>query len=149
MTKTWFSEGLRFKCTGCGKCCTGTPGYVFLSEQDLHRLAEHFQLTPEEFAKQYTRKEEDRLALIDQPSTGDCIFLKDKKCTVYQARPMQCQTFPWWLHNLRNPEDWNEASRRCEGINHVDAPVVPSEEIEQQCLTYLDNLVDMDFQTKS
>lgn len=141
----WFSKGLRFKCTGCGKCCTGTPGYVFLSESDLKRLAEHFQLTPQEFIQQYTRFEEDRLALIDQPGTGDCVFLKGKQCSVYNARPQQCQTFPWWLHNLRTPEDWQEAAQRCEGINHPEAPVVPVEEIEQQCLTYLDNLAEMDF----
>ena len=50
----WFSDGLRFKCTGCGKCCTGSPGYVFLSNQDLDNLSNHFHLTREEFTKKYT-----------------------------------------------------------------------------------------------
>lgn len=30
--KPWYSDGLNFKCTGCGKCCRW-PGQVFCSEQ--------------------------------------------------------------------------------------------------------------------
>ena len=141
----WFSAGLRFQCTGCGKCCTGSPGYVFLSEPDLHRLASHLSLSPEEFARKYTRLVESGHALIDRPGSADCVFLENKQCTVYAARPVQCRTFPWWLDNIREPEDWKEAAERCEGINHPDAPLVPALEIQQQCLTYLDNLLEQNF----
>lgn len=141
----WFKEGLRFKCTGCGKCCTGSPGYVFLSPPDLSRLANHFQLSEEEFCKKYTRTVDGQLCLLDSPENTDCIFLKQNRCTVYEARPVQCRTFPWWIHNLRNSEDWKEAGERCEGIDHPDAPVVPYEEIASQCLTYLDNLIEQNF----
>ncbi len=143
--KPWFDEGLRFKCTGCGSCCTGSPGYVYLSQQDLQTLAAHFQLTEAQFAKQYTRLVDGQYALLDRPGSGDCLFLKDKKCQVYEARPVQCRTFPWWIHHLREPHDWKEAAERCEGINHPDAPVVPSLHIQEQCLTYLDNLLDQNF----
>lgn len=145
MKKAWFHEGLKFKCTGCGGCCTGTPGYVYLSEREAQLLADHKKLTLEAFKAQYTRDIEGSLALIDRPDTHDCIFLQDKACQVYSARPVQCRTFPWWVHNLRDPEDWQEASKHCEGINHPDAPTVPFEEIETQCLTYLDNLIEQNF----
>jgi Fe-S-cluster containining protein len=141
----WFQEGLRFQCTGCGKCCTGSPGYVFLSHFDLERLAAHFSLSLEEFAKKYTRLIDGQYALLDRLGSEDCIFLEQNRCTVYEARPIQCQTFPWWIHNLREPEDWKEAENRCEGINHPEAPLVPSLEIQAQCLTYLDNLLDQNF----
>ncbi len=141
----WFDDGLKFKCTGCGACCTGSPGYVYLSKSDLENLAEHLQCTPEEFAKKYTRLIDEQYALLDKPTSYDCIFLMDKKCTVYEARPVQCRTFPWWIHNLREPQDWEEAAKRCEGINHKDAPVVPSLHIQEQCLTYLDNLLEQNF----
>jgi Fe-S-cluster containining protein len=141
----WFEEGLRFKCTGCGGCCTGSPGYVFLSQTDLERLAEHKQMTPEAFAKKYTRLVDDQYALLDHPGNYDCVFLKDKKCTVYEARPTQCRTFPWWVNHLRDEEDWKAAKERCEGIDHPDAPIVPSLHIQEQCLTYLDNLLDQNF----
>lgn len=141
----WFKEGLRFQCTGCGGCCTGSPGYVFLSQTDLERLAMHKQMTPQEFAKKFTRLVEDQHALLDHPGNYDCVFLKDKKCTVYEARPTQCRTFPWWVHHLRDEEDWKAAKERCEGIDHPDAPIVPSLHIQEQCLTYLDNLLDQNF----
>lgn len=135
----WFKEGLRFMCTGCGQCCTGEPGYVYLSATDIENLANHLQLSPAEFIRKYTRLVEGQLALLDRPGSGDCIFLDQKRCTVYEGRPVQCKTFPWWLHHLREPSDWEEAALRCEGINHPDAPLIPADEIQMQCLTHLDN----------
>lgn len=143
--KPWFSQGLRFKCTGCGKCCTGSPGYVFLSPADLLRLAEHFSLSSEEFAANYTYKVDDKISLIDRPGTSACIFLKENQCSVYEARPTQCRTFPWWIHHLQTRQDWEEAGKRCEGIEHPDAPLVPPLHIQEQCLTYLDNLLEQNF----
>ncbi len=141
----WFEEGLRFKCTGCGACCTGSPGYVYLSLPDLEKLAQHKGLTNEEFARQYTRLLDGQYALLDKSGSYDCIFLENKRCTVYEVRPVQCRTFPWWLHNLRDPSDWKEAAERCEGINHKEAPIVSSLVIQEQCLTYLDNLLEQNF----
>lgn len=141
----WFEDGLKFKCTGCGKCCTGSPGYVFLSIEDLETLAKHFHLSPEEFAQKYTHKVDGLYTLLDRPGSNDCIFLKDNQCSVYEARPTQCRTFPWWIHHLREPSDWEDAAHRCEGINHLEAPLVPSLHIQQQCLTYLDNLLNQNF----
>lgn len=141
----WFQEGLRFKCTECGKCCTGSPGYVFLSNEDINKLADHFQCSVEEFTKQYVRLVNGQAALLDRPGSYDCIFLKDNKCSAYESRPVQCKTFPWWVHNLKGPEEWEEAGKNCEGINHPDAPLVPSLHIQVECLSYLDNLLDQNF----
>jgi Fe-S-cluster containining protein len=144
-TDIWYEKGLRFKCTGCGKCCTGSSGYVFLSESDLDNLATHFSLSPQQFAKQYTRLVDGQYALLDRTGSDQCIFLQDNKCQVYDARPTQCRTFPWWIHNLKKPKDWIAAAKHCEGINHPEAPLVSAVEIETQSLTYLDNLLDQNF----
>ena len=32
--------------------------------------------------------------------------------------------------NLSSKEEWDEEAKRCEGINHKDAPLIPLEEIE-------------------
>jgi Fe-S-cluster containining protein len=141
----WFNDGLRFQCTGCGACCTGSPGYVYLSKPDLDRLASHFGCSPQEFVEKYGRLVEDQYALLDKAESFDCIFLNNKRCTVYEARPTQCRTFPWWIHHLREPKDWDEAAKRCEGIQHKDAPLVPSLHIQEECLTYLDNLLSQNF----
>lgn len=141
----WFSQGLRFKCTGCGKCCTGSPGYVFLSKPDLEALSSHFSLAQEEFAARYTYQVDERISLLDRPGSSECIFLKDNQCSVYEARPIQCRTFPWWIHFLESKEDWLEAGTRCEGVEHPDAPIVPALEIMTACGTYLDNLLEQNF----
>lgn len=146
MSEPWFKQGLRFKCTGCGKCCTGPSGYVFLSQTDFANLRDHLQLSDDEFAKRYTRLVDGQPALLDAPNTDACIFLKDNQCSVYHARPVQCRTFPWWIHSIRTPEDWAETAERCEGVNHPDAPLVPFVEIEAQCATYLDNLIEQNFE---
>lgn len=143
----WFEDGLRFKCTACGHCCTGSPGYVFLSRSDIERLAAHFSMKEEDFMRQKVRYVDEQYALLDRPGSNDCIFLENHKCTAYEARPVQCRTFPWWIQNLRDPKDWEEAAKHCEGINHPDAPIVPSERIQEQCLTYLDNLIQQNFWT--
>ena len=69
----WFEDGLRFKCTGCGKCCTGSPGYVFLSQADIERLAAHFSMKEEDFMRQKVRYVDQQYALLDRPGSGDCI----------------------------------------------------------------------------
>src|SRR5262245_42123432 len=110
----WFSEGLRFKCTECGKCCTGSPGYVWLTPEDLQALADYLQISVSDFKKRYTRLVEGRHCLTERSPNYDCVFLQDNKCKVYGARPKQCRTFPWWIQNLKSPEAWQAAGSYCE-----------------------------------
>ena len=35
----WYKDGLKFKCTGCGDCCTGGEGYVWVNKQEIVALA--------------------------------------------------------------------------------------------------------------
>jgi Fe-S-cluster containining protein len=127
----WYKEGLRFKCTECGQCCTGSPGYVWVSEQEMLSIANLLNITIDLFKRKYVRQRNNRYALVEKKSqNNDCIFLKDKKCTVYQARPSQCRTFPWWKENLTSKESWDLAAKSCEGIND-EAPVVQLSQINE------------------
>lgn len=131
MSKPWYKEGLRFACTQCGKCCTGSPGYVWITQQEIEKMAAFLKISITEFTRLYTREVNGRLSLIEFPKSYDCIFLRDKKCLVYGARPKQCRTFPFWPENLEDREAWGEAKRRCEGIDHEHAPKIPLAEIEK------------------
>ncbi|PJD93448.1 MAG: zinc/iron-chelating domain-containing protein [Parachlamydia sp.] len=131
MALPWYKDGLRFKCTECGKCCTGPSGFVWVSEEEMQAMADTLDISLELFKKKYVRHRDNRYALVERKTKGgdyDCIFLKDKKCEVYQARPQQCRIFPWWPENLKSEESWQSAAQECEGIN-PDAPLVPYSEI--------------------
>ena len=131
-TNPWYRNGLRFACTHCGKCCT-KKGYVWLEEEDIARLSLHFNLTREAFIQKYAKHCGFDLALLDDFRSKDCIFLKDKKfCSVYEARPIQCRTFPWWPQNLKSAQDWEETKKECEGIDHQEAPLISLSEIKEQ-----------------
>ncbi len=129
---SWYKDGLRFKCTGCGDCCTGAPGHVWVTEKEIVGMAETFKITPEAFSKKYTRLVGSRLSLIEDPHTYDCVFLEDKKCQLYNARPKQCSTFPWWDENLSSPGAWENTAKSCEGIDHPDAALISFETIETE-----------------
>lgn len=127
----WYEKGLSFKCTGCGKCCTGSPGYVWLEEEEITSMAKALNISKEDFLRLYTRNVGGRVSLLEKGPHYDCIFLQGKMCTIYAARPKQCKTFPWWKDNLASPKDWEETSQRCEGINHPEAPLISLSEIEK------------------
>ena len=46
----------------------------------------------------------------------DCVFW-DNGCTVYQARPVQCITYPFWPVIIESELRWNKESNNCPGIN--------------------------------
>lgn len=114
MTTPWYSEGLRFACSKCGKCCTGAPGYVWVGRDEIERLAEHVELSVEEFGKRYLRRVGRKLSLVEKPNF-DCVFWNGG-CTVYAARPLQCRTFPFWPENIDSREAWDETAAECPGI---------------------------------
>ena len=122
----WYGDGLSFGCTQCGNCCTGAPGYVWISQTEIARMAEHLTITPEQVVEEYCRKIGDRISLRERRSAEgdyDCIFLEEQEgtkkriCTVYPVRPLQCRTWPFWDGNLMSKENWQRASRRCPGMD--------------------------------
>jgi uncharacterized protein len=114
-TEPWYSDGLAFSCTKCGACCTGAPGYVWVSPDEIEKLAEFRGETVEQFGARFVRKVGERYSLIEKPG-GDCIFWdKTAGCTVYPARPVQCRTWPFWPENVETKEDWDHVREICPG----------------------------------
>lgn len=86
------------------------------------------------FKRKYIRSRDNRYALVEKKSLEggyDCVFLENKKCAVYQARPVQCRTYPWWKENLNSEQSWKLAAESCEGIKD-DAPLVSYTQIIAQ-----------------
>jgi Fe-S-cluster containining protein len=114
----WYRDGLAFTCTKCGACCTGAPGYVWVSPEEIAQLAEYRGLSVPEFSSKFVRKVGRRYSLVERPG-GDCIFWdKTAGCTVYSARPVQCRTWPFWPENVESPEEWDRVRGVCPGSGH-------------------------------
>lgn len=127
----WYHEGLNFKCTGCGQCCTGAPGYVWVTEQDIIAMANYLNLSLDEFSNRYIRIVNGKYSLREVGLHNDCVFLENKKCRLYDVRPKQCRTFPFWPKLLKSKEEWEKAAKYCEGISK-EAPLVTLSEISRQ-----------------
>jgi Fe-S-cluster containining protein len=127
MSEPWYKDGLRFTCTRCGDCCTGAPGHVWVSDDDLAALAEHLGESVEEVTALYTRWAA-RGRTLREKLNGDCVFFeRGRGCTVYPARPPQCRTWPFWESNVESPERWRRTCEVCPGSGRGE--LIPREEI--------------------
>ena len=114
-SQPWYHEGLAFECTRCGACCTGAPGYVWVNDAEIARLAAFRNESVDQFSRKYVRQVGQRFSLIEKPG-GDCVFWdKASGCTVYSARPAQCQTWPFWPENIESRDDWDHVTSVCPG----------------------------------
>jgi len=113
----WYSRGLKFTCTQCGHCCTGETGYVWISDEELQALAKRLGLSEKDFKKAYTYKVWGKRSLVEKEN-NDCIFWSATAgCTVYEDRPVQCRTWPFWDSNIKTPRQWEKTAKDCPGCN--------------------------------
>jgi len=116
----FYASGLKFSCKRCSSCCRYDSGYVFLSEKDLNKLTDSLDMDKDRFVRKYCRwvtgtRGTESLSLREKPNM-DCVFW-DAGCSVYNARPLQCSSFPFWPSILSSPESWKIAATGCPGMN--------------------------------
>lgn len=114
----FYSQGLRFECQGSGKCCTshGEYGFVFLTPEDRTRFAKHFKIRSAEFTKKYCDRTNGVWHLKEDLAKPDCMFLDGKRCSVYEGRPSQCRTWPFW-NEVMTAKAWaKDVAAFCPGV---------------------------------
>ncbi len=127
MSDPWYNDGLRFRCTRCGNCCTGAPGYVWVDDEELRAIAEFLGEPVEEVAALSARPGR-RGRTLREKDNGDCVFYdREEGCTVYAVRPRQCRTWPFWDSNVASPEAWQRTCEVCPGAGQGE--LIPAEEI--------------------
>jgi Fe-S-cluster containining protein len=130
LEEPWYKDGLRFRCTRCGKCCTGAPGFVWVTPDEVTALAEFRGEPRDELEGLYTRLGF-RGRTLREKANGDCVFYdRARGCTVYPVRPRQCRTFPFWESNVKTPRDWEQTCQACPGAGKGD--LISAEEIAER-----------------
>ena len=99
------------ECERCeGNCCIGESGYIWINKAEIEKLACNLNLTVQEVGLQYLRKVGYKYS-IQEKKLGEgnyaCVFfdLEKKCCSVYDARPKQCRTFPFWDYFKNNEQE--------------------------------------------
>jgi hypothetical protein len=105
---------------------------VFLSPKDLARICEGTELPEQEVLDRYCRRVDPggipRVSLKEKPNL-DCIFWESQGCRIYEHRPLQCRSFPFWSSHLYSRRAWEQAAAECPGINR--GPLRSAQEIRR------------------
>jgi len=108
-----------FRCFSCeGNCCIGESGYIWITIQEIELLAKFLKQSYDEVIKNSLRKIGYKYS-INEVKIADnnfaCKFfdLDKKQCSIYDVRPSQCKSFPFWDYFKENIE---EVKKECPAI---------------------------------
>jgi Fe-S-cluster containining protein len=106
-------------CSLCdGNCCIGESGYIWMTPTEINNMANYLNMDVEELKNKYLTKIKYKYSIKEKKVSEDnfaCIFfdLQKKCCGVYDVRPKQCRTFPFWDYFKNNTE---EVENECPAI---------------------------------
>jgi Fe-S-cluster containining protein len=106
---------MRFECQpGCIACCT-QKGFVYLTEEDIVRIADFLGMTVAAFEKRhvYRTRNQRRLRV---PAGATCSFLLGDGCSIHAVKPTQCRIFPFWPELVDGKREWLKTAKYCPGI---------------------------------
>ena len=105
-------------CNDCSaRCCTGDSGYIYVSKIEIKAIAKLLKMDEKSFVEKYLFKKMYKYS-IKERKNGDsyeCVFYdaSSNGCSIYEARPNQCKTFPFWDYYKTRVE---ELQLECPGI---------------------------------
>jgi Fe-S-cluster containining protein len=97
-------------CRECAECCR--VGETQIVERDAERLARFLGISGQRFVEEYTTVDDDGAPILRR-NEGGCVFLDGNECTVYEARPGNCERFPHLLRGSGSLESrmWDFVDR--------------------------------------
>ena len=107
-----------FQCKKCGDCCKGYGG-TYVTEADIHAIAEFLKTDEAVFTEKYCRWSGKRPVLA-QAGDGFCIFF-DEICTIHPVKPRMCRAWPFIEPVLKDVANWHIMASVCPGIR-TNAP---------------------------
>lgn len=128
----WWKDGLPFECTRCGRCChaRGEVAQVYVNRRERQVLADYLGVDLEAFDARYMQKDPEGHPTL-RFEDGRCVFLEGTECSVHEAKPTQCRTWPFWEELLVSREAYRKQVQGfCPGSR--SGPTVPAAEIRRQ-----------------
>jgi len=113
-----------FKSDAChtceGRCCTGESGYIYVTPQEIEKIAKLLELSVNDFVIKYLYKKGYKYSIKENriDVSYECAFYDraTNGCQIYEARPSQCITFPFWDYFKTRVDELKE---ECPGIIDV------------------------------
>ncbi|WP_406659883.1 YkgJ family cysteine cluster protein [Methanolobus sp. ZRKC3] len=134
-----------FECDFCGRCCTREfNDHVFLLDADVPviRDIDPDALEPApypEFCDKFGNFYVSGYALCVKED-GSCVFLNEKRCSIYSKRPSICSLYPYMLHREADEDgniDWRHVSGLDQhGCYHSETSDVECEDIASDIKEY-------------
>lgn len=94
-----------FGCQRCGECCRGEDNSVVVFPSEIRRIQKATGLQWLDVASPPEEGEWDKNGCFHtlewrlKKEDGSCRFYQNGRCSVYQARPVLCKTYPFYLDN--------------------------------------------------
>ena len=104
-----------FTCQQSGNCCR-CPGYVYVTQHDITNMAHIKECTSSEFKTRYTQQKKGWSLIASPTFRTHCFLNKKNQCTVYNARPSACKTYPNWPHIWKNDTTLLNEAKKCPGL---------------------------------
>lgn len=110
----------RFQCQKSGNCCKA-GGYVYLTGLELENMARVVGLSVPDFREKYVVTH-NGWDLIATPTHRPRCFLDENDCcTVYEARPIACRSYPDWPELWTSEEMLLSECKTCPGLQKAVA----------------------------
>jgi uncharacterized protein len=99
-------------CTACANCCRLAT--VTITGRDAQKLAKRLGVGLDRFWAEYAQADAEEGSILKR-NEGGCIFLEGNLCSVYDARPHTCTTFPHLTHGAGSllSRLWKMPDRAC------------------------------------
>ena len=101
-----------FKCLHSGRCCEKEYTQINLTIGDLKRIAGFLKIDVKDLFWHYAGmqpfQQEENANVFDLELGLEipCRFRKNNRCVIYEARPLNCRLFPYWIIANFPKEKW-------------------------------------------
>lgn len=121
-----YPENVLFNCSKCGLCCGDTSKKtrrVLLPLLDAQRIVAITNQPIGTFADAVSGKEP-YVYEMKKDAKGQCMFLKDNECTIYENRPLICRFYPFELQTNSAGVYTFVPTDECPGISSCEGKTV-------------------------